>query len=110
MRTLKHLAVAAAIVGLVASAQAEYYPGSTDFEGDNSLADACWSNVVVAAVVADASVADAIRSPNLPPSFDKAPYSSLTARRTATVPSMKWSLHSRTPCAIRSPGRPSRHG
>jgi hypothetical protein len=32
MRTLKHLAVVAAMVGLVASVQAEYYPGSTDFE------------------------------------------------------------------------------
>ena len=110
MHTLKHLAIAAAMVGLVAPAQAEYYPGSTDFEGDSPLADACWSNVVEAAIEFDASVADAIRSPNLPPPFDKAPYSSLTARRTATVPSMKWSMHSRTPCAIRSPGRPSRHG
>ena len=48
MRTLKHLAIAAAMVGLVAPAQAEYYPGSTDFEGDSPLADACWSNVVKA--------------------------------------------------------------
>ncbi len=32
MHTLKNLAIAAAMVGLVASAQAEYYPGSTDFE------------------------------------------------------------------------------
>ena len=48
MPTLKHLAIAAAMVGLVAPAQAEYYPGSTDFEGDSPLADACWSNVVKA--------------------------------------------------------------
>ena len=72
MRTLKHLAVAAAMVGLVAPVQAEYYPGSTDFEGDSPLADACWSNVVEAAIEADASVADVPRSPNLPPSFDNA--------------------------------------
>ena len=71
MRTLKHLAVAAAMVGLVAPVQAEYYPGSTDFEGDSPLADACWSNVVEAAIEVDASVADVPRSPNLPPSFDK---------------------------------------
>ena len=72
MRTLKHLAIAAAMVGLVAPAQAEYYPGSTDFEGDSPLADVCWSNVVEAAIEVDASVADVPRSPNLPPSFDKA--------------------------------------
>ena len=71
MHTLKHLAIAAAMVGLVAPVQAEYYPGSTDFEGDSPLADACWSNVVEAAIAADASVADVPRSPNLPPSFDK---------------------------------------
>ena len=71
MRTLKYLAVAAAMVGLVAPAQAEYYPGSTDFEGESPLADACWSNVVEAAIEADASVADVPRSLNLPPSFDK---------------------------------------
>lgn len=70
MRTLKNLAIAAAMVGLVASAQAEYYPGSTDFEGDAPLADACWSNVVEAAIEADASVSEANRSPNLPPSFN----------------------------------------
>ena len=58
MRTLKNLAIAAAMVGLVAPAQAEYYPGSTDFEGENPLADACWSNVVEAAIEVDASVAD----------------------------------------------------
>ena len=50
MRTLKHLAIAAAMVGLVAPAQAEYYPGSADFEGENPLADACWSNVVEAVI------------------------------------------------------------
>ena len=50
MRTLKHLAVVAAMVGLVAPAQAEYYPGSADFEGGNPLADACWSNVVEAVI------------------------------------------------------------
>lgn len=66
-----HLAVVVGIVGLVASAQAEYYPGSTDFEGDAPLADGCWSNEVEAAIVSDASVADVPRSPNLPPSFDK---------------------------------------
>lgn len=71
MRTLMHLAVVAVMVGLVASAQAEYYPGSTDFEGDSPLADGCWSNQVEAVVEADASVADANRSPSLPPSFDK---------------------------------------
>ena len=71
MHTLKHLAVAAAMVGLVAPAQAEYYPGSTDFEGDSPLADACWSNLVEAVIEADASVADLPRSPNLPSSFDK---------------------------------------
>ena len=71
MRTLKHLAVVATMVGLVAPVQAEYYPGSTDFEGDSPLADAYWSNVVEAAIEADASVADVPRSPNLPPSFDK---------------------------------------
>ena len=71
MRILKHLAIAAAMVGLVAPAQAEYYPGSTDFEGESPLADACWSNVVEAAIEADASVADVPRSLNLPPSFDK---------------------------------------
>ena len=32
MRTLKNLVIAAAMAGLVAPAQAEYYPGSTDFE------------------------------------------------------------------------------
>ena len=68
---MKYLAIAAAMVGLVAPVQAEYYPGSTDFEGDSPLADACWSNVVEAAIEADASVADVPRSPNLPPSFDK---------------------------------------
>ena len=71
MHTLKHLAIAVAMVGLVAPAQAEYYPGTTDFEGDSPLADACWSNVVEAVIEADASVADLPRSPNLPPSFDK---------------------------------------
>ena len=71
MHALKNLAVAAAMFGLVASAQAEHYPGSTDFEGDSPLADACWSNVVEAVIEADASVADVPRSPNLPPSFDK---------------------------------------
>lgn len=71
MRILEHLAIAVAMVGLVALAQAEYYPGSTDFEGDSPLADACWSNVVEAVIEADASVADVPRSPNLPPSFDK---------------------------------------
>ena len=70
MRILKHLAIAAAMVGLVAPAQAEYYPGSTDFEGVSPLTDACWSNVVEAAIEVDASVADVPRSPNLPPSFD----------------------------------------
>ena len=70
MRTRKHLAIAAAMVGLVAPVQAEFYPGSTDFEGDTPLADVCWSNVVEATVVVDTSVADANRSPNLPPSFD----------------------------------------
>lgn len=69
---MKYLAIAAAMVGLVAPVQAEYYPGSMDFEGDSPLADACWSNVVEAAIEADASVADVPRSPNLPPSFDKA--------------------------------------
>ena len=68
---MKYLAIAAAMVGLVAPVQAEYYPGSTDFEGDSPLADACWSNVVEAAIEADASVADVPWSPNLPPSFDK---------------------------------------
>ena len=68
---MKYLAIAAAMVGLVAPVQAEYYPGSTDFEGGSPLADACWSNVVEAAIEADASVADVPRSPNLPPSFDK---------------------------------------
>ena len=71
MHTLKNLAIAAAMVGLVAPAQAEYYPGATDFEGESPLADACWSNVVEAAIEADASVADVPRSLNLPPSFDK---------------------------------------
>ena len=71
MRILEHLAISVAMVGLVAPAQAEYYPGSTDFEGDSPLADACWSNVVEAVIEADASVADVPRSPNLPPSFDK---------------------------------------
>lgn len=40
MHALKNLAVAAAMVALVASAQAEYYPGSTDFEGESPLTDA----------------------------------------------------------------------
>ena len=64
MRTLEHLAIVAAMVGLVSPVQAEYYPGSTDFEGDSPLADACWSNVVEAVIESDASVADVPRSAN----------------------------------------------
>ena len=70
MRTRKPLAVAAAIVGLAAPVQAEYYPGSTDLEGGDPLAGDLWSNVGEAEVVVDASVAAVPRSANLPPSFD----------------------------------------
>ena len=69
MRTPKLLAVAAVMIGLAAPVYAVYYPGSTDFEGDSPLEGACWGNVGDAAVVADASVANVDRSPNLPPSF-----------------------------------------
>ena len=68
-RISKFLAAATVMIGLAAPVYAVYYPGSTDFEGDSPLADGCWSNVVDAAVVTDASVADVPRAQNLPPSF-----------------------------------------
>ena len=71
MRTLKHLAVAAVMIGLAAPVYAVYYPGSTDFEGESPLEGACWGNVGDAAVVTDESVTNVVRSSNLPPSFDK---------------------------------------
>ena len=70
MRTLKHLAVAAVLIGLAAPVRAEYYPGSTDLEGDDPLAGDLWGNAGEAEVVADASVVSVPRSANLPPSFD----------------------------------------
>ena len=55
---LKHLAVAAAIIGLATHVQAGYFPGSTDFE-DNPLTNTViWSgiDVVAEAIVPDATV------------------------------------------------------
>ena len=71
MRTLKHLAVVAVMVGLATPVYAVYYPGSTDFEGESPLEGTCWGNVGDAAVVTDESVTNVVRSSNLPPSFDK---------------------------------------
>ena len=51
---------------------AGFFDGSTDFEGDNPLADALWGNVGGAEIMADASVASVPRAANLPPSFDEA--------------------------------------
>ena len=72
MRNMVHLAVvAASILGLATHVQAGFFAGSTDFEGDNPLADALWENVGEAEIVADASIASAPRASNLPPSFDE---------------------------------------
>ena len=71
MNTRMHFATAAAIIGLAARVQAGFFDGSTDFEGGDPLADACWGNVGEAVVVADASVAAAPRAAALPPSFDE---------------------------------------
>ena len=61
MCKLKHLAVAAAIIGLATQVQAGYFAGSTDFEGANPLADGLWSDV------GDAEIATAAINANLRP-------------------------------------------
>ncbi len=71
MCKLKHLAVAAAIVGLATHVQAGYFAGSTDFEGTDPLSDDLWSNVGESEIVADATVASVPRAANLPQSFDE---------------------------------------
>ena len=45
MRRQRLLVTAAALIGLSAQVLAGFFDGSTDFEGDNPLADALWGNV-----------------------------------------------------------------
>ena len=62
---LKHLAVAAAIVGLATHVQAGYFPGSTDFESAN----ANWTIPADGEIVADATVGTAGRATYRPSTF-----------------------------------------
>ncbi len=70
MCKLKHLAVAAAIVGLATQVQAGYFPGSTDFEGADTLSDGLWSNAVDVAIEVDATIGSTSRASNRPSTFD----------------------------------------
>ncbi|MBQ6247940.1 MAG: hypothetical protein IJK04_13800, partial [Kiritimatiellae bacterium] len=71
MCKLKHLAVAAALIGFATHVQAGYFAGSTDFEGAAPLSDGLWSNVGESEIVADASVASVPRAANRPPTFNE---------------------------------------
>ena len=68
---LKHLAVAAAIIGLATQTWADsgYFPGSTDLQANNPLADGLWVDGGAAEVVTDASVADIAQAANKPSGF-----------------------------------------
>ncbi len=71
MCKLKHLAVAAAIIGLVTHVQAGYFPGSTDFE-DNPLTNTViWSGIddITDAIVPDATVPSPRPATYTPSSF-----------------------------------------
>ena len=70
MCKLKHLAVAAAIIGLATHVQAGYFAGTTDFEGADTLSDGLWSNAVDVAIEVDAPIGSAPRASNLPLGFN----------------------------------------
>ncbi len=64
---LKHLAVAAAIVGLATQVRAGYFPGSTDFEGENTPTN--WTIPADGDIVEDATVPQQRPASYIPSTF-----------------------------------------
>ena len=88
MSKLKHLAAAAALIGLATQVQAGYFPGSTDFE-DNPLTNTViWSGIddVTQAIVPDATVPSPRPATYTPPSFSTTRANVLSVDNEASSP------------------------